>query len=459
MKYLKENQTKYFEQVKELVQKKSFFTKAIFNYFGMENKEYIEERFKKLVFCIYHPGKELLECSLNELNFELSMIRDNISTAIFQFLQCRIVNGKYLLTPISFANRKFYDQIMSEIFLKDDFDLEDIKKLPFFHFSELSPDAQKSLLLSFYEGRISLEEAYQNFQTFPLLLEHYSADLKKYFDEYHFKLGNKRLIRDELQDHSDFCFLNSFGYKSLKEEKRISMKLQEESHKYSTGFHTKINNQGYVGVMVYGALETWIHELCHEIFDSKLCDMNLGIIFELFGLPKAQLSVNGIFYDSDREAMEVFTDFMTSEIFHEYKIGQLVDWNYELQASSSYKKFFPLVYVFMNYFGFLTRYAMIHHQPNLIRQVVGVGNFQEYVSLFSKTDDLASSLPDLILRAKEIVAKMVEYAKGYQPNYYEQTSNYIADLQSKGVKVRVLKPSMDHLKEQEKMIQSTINDL
>lgn len=227
------------------------------------------------------------------------------------------------------------------------------------------------------------------------------------------------------------------------------MELDHERLNVAKGFHLTGSKGKHVAISLYSSLHIIFHEINHELTEDILGEIHSKIFFRTF---KEKVFLKSIFSENNpswENTLEIFNDYIASQSLKSLSKFDIEHWDYLVQESGFYTKFFPLVEVLIESFDFFMRYAIICHRPKMIECVLRSDHFKEYIALFSifQKSTKKEQIDEAVLKAKEIIKKMKSQAQNYQPTYFQEVNTYLKELEdNERVFLKLLKKGVFSMK-------------
>lgn len=452
MKKLSPQEEEYCKSVLE-VEESNLIENAFANYFGAFFTPDLKKKIHQIKIHVYHLNKKAFQNRLQALKQKMELLQ-------IQFLlKClenfNIVLPKDYLFSIypCFEKDPFLKEFFGASFLKD-FLLEHVQNISAFSYLEWSTSKQQAFLLSAYPHMpfsISHQNVLQGIQICKKEQKNLSLLLKK--------IQKCSLLIQQYQEVHPF-FIHRIAFSSSHISFIEKIVLQYVLLKYTTalGMHCTTSSNNNVLISMYSSLRVLFHEVSHQLIEQILAISNQKPISAFFGMIP-YLSLNGIFPLNTPEsvfAMEAFNDYFVMESMETIEDFQYEGWKYLIQEDMDYTQFFCFVEPFMASFGDLMKYAMLNQQSYLIYEVVSKPYFADFLSLFQKNKN---DLDERKEKMNLVMKNMIAHAKDYSNTYSTVVQEYMEQLKAEGKQVRVLKKGMEKLKLEEKLIDSTIQNL
>lgn len=460
MTNLSDSEKRYVDSLKDVLES-NLLHRAFLQYFGRPFDSQIKGREKEMKFYVYQPGDDLIQNLVQNQSRQSVLFR---LTFLSEFLSCfHIETNEEVLKKIIEQNDFSNDVLLTTVFgsFLNHFDRAHYRSISLFSYYQLSLEEQKKIRTVLYSSRIP--EVLSNH----FLIEGFHILEKAEKEFYHlldeislsdFLLQNYRSLPSQ-KNASILAHFSNFSFSAIFLTKSVLRGLSSTSR----GCHVATSKGNHIFVSIYSSLNVLFHEFGHQLLNESLCTSH-DSSFLSFGYDPIWLR-QGIFNDDDEQevlALEAFNDYFVSQAMNSLKSGDYAIWPYSIYEESVYSEMSFLVEQFLDSFDYLMKYAMLNHQPHLVRTVLGSDHFDAYLALFSKyqmMEKTKKQMEAIQLELRIILDAMIEHAKSYSPSYYDEVHAYLQSLESSGKHVRVLRPSMEKLKKDECVIQATIDHL
>lgn len=428
----------YCKNAYQVIMKYHTILNGYINYMGFDYQGFYQNKLKGTQFYFYRPDMILKQSYVTENEITLRKCQITFLLRFLEKFQIYLSQEEIVtfLEMKKTENSSLFYNILGIDFLRN-FSYQTFLQIPLFQ-------AIMNHQMFYLEQVLP--------KSFPLQNAH--IVMKEIFDDLYFKNILEEIrrfvkVKELLQRMPDLKkpkILCSFSYNHKKEswsEKKYNQALLQKEKEGWGFYHLALDHQK-VFIPVYASFITLFHEVGHLFYSdvfAKLAKIDVSV----------PLTSDGIFfYGRMPMSVEIMTEYVACKSLAR---SNLTQWNYVFKDVTRQQRFFPLFEPFWEIFGRLIAPMMMEQRTSILPILLG----QSYVQylFFLEQFQNSSSVPNEedILYVHQLVGEMKDHFKNYQCNYESIVEQYIDSLKRQGKKVRVLRPSMERLKEEEQHIQ------